>query len=51
MSYSLLLVIIDYDFALVYFGARVLISPILELVHGLCPLPTAFLLPLHVIAC
>ena len=43
------LVIINHEFASVYFGTRLLISLILRLVHELHLAPTIFLLPLHVL--
>ena len=39
----------NYDFALVWFGTRLLMSPILRLVHELHLVPTTFLLPLYVL--
>ena len=45
-----LLVTINHDFALVSFGARLLMSPILKFVYKLHLLSTTFLLPLHIIA-
>ena len=48
-QFASLLVIINYNFASVWFSTRLLISPILRLVHKLYPLPTIFLLPLYVI--
>ena len=39
----------NHDFASVWFGIRLLMSPILRLVYELHLVPTTFLLPLHVL--